>query len=141
MYSDTAPCMLCAVCWPNALLSCSNGTSSRRLLSYSHLPVTQVLSLRGFREFAFLESVDEEMEVEDDVCAITEEDPLFRIQTLSLQIFQFLEETGDVDNAAAADEVEAAGINKSGWENMKIVCLTVGYYGTGRRIIIEKMDR
>lgn len=60
-------------------------------------------------EFRLLKSINNGVQIEADVRAVRDENPLAGVlETLLLQRGEFLEETGDVDDSSGADEVNAA---------------------------------
>ena len=75
------------VSWPNALLGCPDV---------------------GFAQLNLLEPVDFGVQVEIHVTAVGDEDAVVPVDAVFLEILDLSEETGDVDDAAGADEVHAA---------------------------------
>ena len=66
-------------------------------------------------KFLLLEAINADMQVGDDVAAIREQDTLRgMLEALLNQGGKLLEEGGNVDNGARADNVQAARIHKAG---------------------------
>ena len=66
-------------------------------------------------KFLLLEAIDADMQVGDDVAAIREQDTLRgMLEALLNQGVKLLEEGGNVNNGARADNVQAARIHKAG---------------------------
>lgn len=62
------------------------------------------------------------MQVKADVGTVRDENALASgSQTLSLKLSQLLEEAGDVDDSAGADQVNAVGGDKAGGQDVEVV--------------------
>jgi hypothetical protein len=73
-------------------------------------------------ETLLLETVDDGVEVETDVCAVRDEDALCgALQALGLDIRQFLEETGDVEDGAGANQVDTFWRDETGGKDVEVV--------------------
>lgn len=62
------------------------------------------------------------MHIEDDVGAVRDEYAALGVEALLVERLELLEEAGDVDNAAAADDVDAAGVDEAGRQDVEVVC-------------------
>lgn len=69
------------------------------------------------------------MNIKHDMRTIADEDATLGIEPMLFEGLQLLEETGDVDDAAAADEVDAAGIDEARGEDVEVVGDAIGDNG------------
>lgn len=73
-------------------------------------------------ETLLLETVNDRVEVEADVCTVRDEDALgSALQALGLDSGQLLEEAGDVEDGTGTDEVDAFGRDQTGGQNVEVV--------------------
>lgn len=77
-------------------------------------------------ELNLLEAIHQLVHIEDNVCPVGDVYPVRGVQAVLVQRLQFLEEAGDVDNAAAADDVDAVGVHETRGEDVEVVCDSIG---------------
>jgi len=64
-------------------------------------------------QFDFLETVNELVQIENEVGAVGNEDAIGRVQALLLDGLQLGEERGDVDDGPGTDQVQALGVDQT----------------------------
>ena len=62
----------------------------------------------------FLEAVDGGVEVKVDLAAVGDQDAVVGLEALLFQLGKLLEEAGDVEDDAGADQVDAVGVDQAG---------------------------
>ena len=77
-------------------------------------------------ELNLLEAIHQLVHIEDNVCPVGDVNPVRGVQAVLVQRLQFLKEAGDVDNAAAADDVDAVGVHETRGEDVEVVCDSIG---------------
>lgn len=125
-HAETAPGHLCAVGWADAFLGCACVASARcKTRRRRHWTLTN----HAAAQLDFLEAVGQLVDIENDMGAVGDEDAAVGVQAVLLERLEFLEEAGDVDDAAASDDVDAVGIDKATGENVEVVRDAVGDNG------------
>ena len=74
----------------------------------------------------FLQSVDESVQVEDDMGAVRYEDAVGSVKAVGLQSAELLEEGRDVHHAAGADQVDASWVDQARRQDVEVVGFAVG---------------
>lgn len=59
----------------------------------------------------FFQAINQLVYIEDDVGPVRDEDAAFSLQAMLLQRLEFVEEARDVDDTAAPNDIDAAGID------------------------------
>lgn len=77
-------------------------------------------------ELNLLKTVDQLVDIKDDMRPVRDEYPVGGIQAVLVQSLEFLEEAGNVDDATAADDVDAARVHETGGEDVEVVCDSIG---------------
>src|SRR4051812_25108689 len=77
-------------------------------------------------ELHLLETVDLLVHVKDDMCPVGDVDAALGAESMLLQRLEFLEKARHVDDAAAANDVYAVGVDETGGEDVEVVRDTVG---------------
>ena len=77
-------------------------------------------------ELNLLKTIHQLVHIEDDVRPIRDVYPVLGIEAVLVERLQFLEEAGNVDDAAAANDVDAAGVDKTGGEDVEVVGDAIG---------------
>lgn len=77
-------------------------------------------------QFYLLQAIDHLVEIEDDVGAVADENALLGVEAMLLESLELLEERGDVDDTAGADEVDALRVDETGGQDVEVVGDTVG---------------
>lgn len=73
-----------------------------------------------------LEAIHQLVNIEDNVCPVGDVYPVGGVEAVLVEGLQLLEKAGHVDDAAAADDVDAAGVDETGGEDVEVVCDAVG---------------
>lgn len=72
-------------------------------------------------ELDLLEAIDQLMDIEDDLSAVGDEYPSIGAEALFVQGLELVEEGGDVNDAAAANDIDAARVHEAGGEDVEVV--------------------
>lgn len=73
-----------------------------------------------------LETIHQLVNIEDNVRSVRDVDPVRGVEAVLVERLQLLEEAGHVDDAAAANDVDAAGVDETRGEDVEVVCDTIG---------------
>jgi len=76
-----------------------------------------------------LEAIHQLVDIEDNVCPVGDVYPVRGVEAVLVKCLQLLEEAGHMDNASAADDVDAVGVDETGGEDVEVVCDTIGDNG------------
>ena len=80
-----------------------------------------LLTNHATTQFHLLQAIHHLVHIKHDMGAVRDEYSSVRLQSVFLQRFQLLEETGYVNNAATSDDIDAAGIHETAREDMEVV--------------------
>jgi len=80
-----------------------------------------LLTNHATAQFHLLQAIHHLVHVKHDMGAVRDEYSSVRLQSVFLQRFQLLEETGNVNDAATSDDIDAARVHETARENMEIV--------------------
>jgi hypothetical protein len=99
-----------------------NAKTQHTLAGGANLPLAQ---------FNLLKSVNSLVKIQNDVCAIRDEQAVIGLDAVSLKLFQFLEEAWQVNNGSGTDQVHAGRVDEAetGWDHMVVKRLAVGDNG------------
>lgn len=84
-----------------------------------------LLTNHATTQFHLLQTIHHLVHIKHDMGAVRDEYSSVRLQSVFLQRFQLLEETGYVNNAATSNDIDAARVHETAREDMEIVCDTV----------------
>lgn len=97
-------------------------TASRRLITIAGPNALAGSADLATAQLSLLQAIDNGVKIETDVGAIRDEDPLASVlETLFFERGELLEEAGDVDDGAGADEVDAGRGNQARGEDVEVV--------------------
>jgi hypothetical protein len=127
-HAQTAAGHLGAVGWADALLggACKMSAAGRLLRSW------RVRTNEALAELYLLEAIDLLVHVEHDMRAVGDVDAALGLEPMLLQRLELLEEARHVDDAAAADDVDAVGVDEARGQDVEVVRDAVGDNGVAR---------
>lgn len=98
-------------------------TSSRRLVAVARANSLTCCTNLAPAKLGFFQSIDNRVQIEADVGPVGNENTASDIlQSLLFKRRQFLEEAGNVDHGAGADEVDAFRRYEAGRKNVEVIC-------------------
>lgn len=72
------------------------------------------------------ETVNQLVNIEDNVCSVRDVYPVLCVQTMLVQSLELLEEAGHVNDATATDDIDAVRVDETGGKDVEVVCDAVG---------------
>lgn len=77
-------------------------------------------------ELNLLKTIHQLVNIEDNMCPVGDKYPVCGVKTVLVQCLQLLEEARHMNDATAADDVDAAWVDEARGEDVEIVCDSIG---------------